>query len=372
MQKVCLFGLWTLACFFISINVIAQTTSNTNNPDWDNGGDWSGAAPGYDMQRSAILANNSNISDPITVNDGYTLTINAGVTLTTNEVITVKEGGTLIINGNLVGTDGGKEFKVEKGVFTVNSGGSFDWAGYWTSNDNPATITIDGSMNVDGDLTNSVTIGGSGQLTVQGTVENNGTIGGSTGNDTGTLPIELTSFQAEQSESGLRVFWESAVEVNNDFYLLERSYDGKNWTELVRLAGAGNSDQPITYEFFDIPPAFGRVYYRLTQTDFDGTSETFPLITANYKNPEGNKVKAYPTLVTSDISELRIDDIWGIVKDYELNLYDLNGKVYEVAISSTQNGYIAVPLQGRSTHGLHILRGHINGTRITEKFIFSH
>ncbi|MFY0626719.1 MAG: T9SS type A sorting domain-containing protein [Reichenbachiella sp.] len=289
-----------IVVFFSSAKVEAQTTSNTINPDWDGGGDWTGNAPGYDMSESAILDNNSTITDPITVNDGYTLTINAGAVLTTNEVITVKEGGTLIVNGTITGTDGGKEFKIEKGTFIVNSGGSFNWDGYWTSNDNPATITVNGSVSVEGNLDNSVTIEGGGSISVLGTLNNGGEIfgcddGGADCCPAGVcaLPVELLHFEATKRNNATVIFWSTASELNNDFFTVLRSEDHITWVEVATISGAGNSSSILNYQFIDHFHSSSTVYYQLKQTDYDEaysyssiiSVSNLPLSFSIYPNP---------------------------------------------------------------------------------------
>ncbi|MEN8248508.1 MAG: hypothetical protein ABFS32_06215, partial [Bacteroidota bacterium] len=142
--------------------------------DWNNSADWSGTAPGFNTNQSAILRHNSIVTSPITVNNGDTLVIATGVTLTTSESITIKEGGTLIINGLLIGTDTNKEFKVGKGGLVINATGALDWDGFWNSNDSPASIQIAGSVSIGGDMSNKVTISGSGSISVGGTLNNDG------------------------------------------------------------------------------------------------------------------------------------------------------------------------------------------------------
>jgi hypothetical protein len=97
------------------------------------------------------------------------------------------------------------------------------------------------------------------------------------------LPIDLLSFTASAGEEDIELKWSTATETNNDFFTLEKSRDGRNFEWVANLEGAGNSKNVLNYEFTDTRPFAGTSYYRLTQTDFDGTSETFPLITVHLK-----------------------------------------------------------------------------------------
>lgn len=90
------------------------------------------------------------------------------------------------------------------------------------------------------------------------------------------LPIELVEFNAEATaKKQVLTNWITASEVNNDFFTIERSIDGKTWEEASRIQGVGNSSYQNEYEFVDENPFSGISYYRLKQTDFDGRTEIF-------------------------------------------------------------------------------------------------
>ncbi len=86
------------------------------------------------------------------------------------------------------------------------------------------------------------------------------------------LPIELLSFKAEALESTVKLTWETASELNNDYFTLLKSKDGENYEEVTTIIGAGNSTEVLAYSFVDERPLNGISYYKLTQTDFDGTT----------------------------------------------------------------------------------------------------
>lgn len=93
------------------------------------------------------------------------------------------------------------------------------------------------------------------------------------------LPIELISFTGKNNGSYNLLEWTTASEVNNNFFTLERSTNGNDWTEIAKIDGTGNSSIHVNYQFKDYSYLFGSYnYYRLSQTDFDGTKETFDVI----------------------------------------------------------------------------------------------
>jgi hypothetical protein len=88
------------------------------------------------------------------------------------------------------------------------------------------------------------------------------------------LPVELVSFTAQaQGPAAVRLAWATATEKNNAGFTPERSTDGRSFTALGRVAGAGSSTAPHSYSFLDgrLPAGAALLYYRLRQTDRDST-----------------------------------------------------------------------------------------------------
>ena len=88
------------------------------------------------------------------------------------------------------------------------------------------------------------------------------------------LPITLVSFDAQNIDNKkVNVNWVTASEEGNSFYTIERSSNGKDFSDIGYVSGAGNSETTLTYSFTDAKPLFGVSYYRLKQTDFNGEFE---------------------------------------------------------------------------------------------------
>jgi hypothetical protein len=104
-----------------------------------------------------------------------------------------------------------------------------------------------------------------------------------------SLPVELMSFSANQAEGLIKIEWETLSEINNDYFLLEKTYDGVHFYEIDRVKGRGTYPFRSQYSSFDKEPSEGVNYYRLTQFDFDGKSETLQIICCNFIS-EGRSV----------------------------------------------------------------------------------
>lgn len=114
---------------------------------------------------------------------------------------------------------------------------------------------------------------------------------GSSGLDN-PLPVELLSFNATAENEKVNLKWVTASELNNDFFTVQHSIDGVEFTSLGNVAGQGTKQSATTYNFVDYSPMAGINYYRLKQTDFDGTSSYSNIIAINldlewllYPNP---------------------------------------------------------------------------------------
>lgn len=85
------------------------------------------------------------------------------------------------------------------------------------------------------------------------------------------LPIELLYFDAyKDKDKKVALTWETATEINNAYFTIERSTDGINFYTILTVPGAGNSTRTLEYAAFDESPVNGWNYYRLKQTDYDG------------------------------------------------------------------------------------------------------
>lgn len=90
------------------------------------------------------------------------------------------------------------------------------------------------------------------------------------------LPVELSDFDGEKIEEANLLHWQTQSENNSSYFTLERSIDIKTWDVISIEPAAGNSQSLVTYSFVDRGFANGAVnYYRLSQTDIDGSTELF-------------------------------------------------------------------------------------------------
>ncbi|WP_206073115.1 SGNH/GDSL hydrolase family protein [Pontibacter flavimaris] len=111
------------------------------------------------------------------------------------------------------------------------------------------------------------------------------------------LPVELKSFHAALSAGGVLLEWETASEVNNDRFEVERKLENESFTLLGAVPGAGDSQLPLKYTFRDVELMEGQVYYRLRQVDTYGTSSYSKVVAVHSKRTTAPTARLYPNLV---------------------------------------------------------------------------
>ncbi|MFN4233466.1 MAG: T9SS type A sorting domain-containing protein [Bacteroidia bacterium] len=139
--------------------------------------------------------------------------------------------------------------------------------------------------------------------------------------DQSPLPIKLLNFSAINiNNQYVKLYWQTALEINNDFFTIERSINGLEWEEVSKIKGAGNSNTLLNYSTFDNNPYSGVSYYRLKQTDFDGQFEYFDIRSVKIDNLINSQVFVYPNptenIITiigdeTDLENLKIYNMLG-------------------------------------------------------------
>lgn len=174
------------------------------------------------------------------------------------------------------------------------------------------------------------------------------------------LPIELLIFDSKLVENGVKLFWSTASEVNNDFFTLEKSTDGFDFHEIGFVRGSGNTTELKNYSFIDDNPSQGLSFYRLKQTDYDGVftySDIIPVkFTFNDKlftvqpNPakEKTEISYFSNGVNS--SNIKFTDMQGRTRK-EIERDDKEGlNKFNVDISNFAKGMYFITLDNGTDH----------------------
>ncbi len=157
------------------------------------------------------------------------------------------------------------------------------------------------------------------------------------------LPIEILNLQAvwaNKLNTIANVSWQTVSEINNHYFIIERSYDGSNWEmagKVFSSAANGTSNTLLNYVFTDnnIKPINEStiVYYRLKQIDLNANFKIFGPLELNRNNTTGFDVNIYPNPAYKTIY-ISTPIIFSNIKDnIEIKIFDMVGK--EVANFNT-------------------------------------
>jgi len=106
-----------------------------------------------------------------------------------------------------------------------------------------------------------------------------------------TLPVGLLYFHAKaESDNTVKLDWATGNEINNSHFDIERSVDAYVFESIAQIQGAGNSEVEVQYDARDEQPLPGISYYRLKQTDFDGTYTYHSIIQINIEESDPYQV----------------------------------------------------------------------------------
>jgi len=180
-------------------------------------------------------------------------------------------------------------------------------------------------------------------------------------------PVTLLHYTGEVQNDGNLLKWSTASETINDYFTLESSVDGITFDFLANVDGSGTTTDLSTYDFLDRDAASGTSYYRLSQTDFDGTFEYLGIIALD---------RGETALEISSISPVPALHNVEILFDYNANteisisVIDAIGRTAMSEIFTAQNGINTADLNVSDLSGgvyfIHITDG---AHTMTKKFI---
>jgi len=197
------------------------------------------------------------------------------------------------------------------------------------------------------------------------------TIGSKTGKN--KLPVNLLSFTAKYKNEKVNLDWTTSSEINNDYFTVERTLDFDKITDIGKVAsyGEGNSTTLQNYSTWDFEPVNGAInYYRLRQTDKDGTTT----IASEYVPVRVGLNSVFDIKYVSVSSENSIDVIFDYDSNQPVNyvLYDLTGRmVANGTRSNVDKGIYMLKMDGsKLAHGMYMITLRNKDKVVSKKFVY--
>ncbi|MCB9032595.1 MAG: T9SS type A sorting domain-containing protein [Chitinophagales bacterium] len=158
----------------------------------------------------------------------------------------------------------------------------------------------------------------------------------------GPLPVELLSFTGTNMGDYNKLEWITASEINSKEFVIEKSTDITNWTNIGVITAAGFSSEELNYSFIDNAPNVGNNYYRLKIINTDGTFEYSKVINLPiadytgiinvYPNPTSHNINVVVSSKSNQSATLEIFDVIGKQMVFETKSLNsgLNTMSYDV------------------------------------------
>lgn len=158
------------------------------------------------------------------------------------------------------------------------------------------------------------------------------------------LPIQLLSFDAKVNTLTEEVvlIWRTASEINNDYFVIEKTTDFEDYKFVVEVKGSGNAYHEIAYESTDQSPSIGTSYYRLKQVDYDGQYTYSDFVSIDYSRKFHSGVSVYPN---PNLGTNILLDISHFEPNTQANIKVMNstGEVFydDEVITDDQGGFLS-------------------------------
>lgn len=179
--------------------------------------------------------------------------------------------------------------------------------------------------------------------------------------DCTVLLTELSAFNAIKDQANVKINWTTQSESNSDYFIVERSSDGVNYTEIKRVAARGNSSLASDYACYDYSPDYGKNYYRLKMVDRNGVTKNSGLSVVDFSAEVSDVLNLFPNPTNGELNlELYIVQSGAVLLEY----FDYTGRlVYSESVNLT-SGFNKVNSSIETLpNGVYTLKVHFNAER---------
>jgi len=193
-------------------------------------------------------------------------------------------------------------------------------------------------------ISGSATQGNAARLFTTASQSAFGIFTGTQGNNN-PLPVSYLSFTAKSVGSDVALNWQTASELNNKGFYVERSVDGSDFVSFGFVKGNGNSNKLLAYTAVDVNAfenaGVNTLYYRLRQVDFDGTETLSDIRKVEQKETLNNQVSLFPNPFTEVVS---VQIVSSEATTASIEVIDMNGRSVTQFATSLQAGLQHIPL----------------------------
>lgn len=89
------------------------------------------------------------------------------------------------------------------------------------------------------------------------------------------LSVRLAYFNADKSTEGVKIKWATSTQENSKLFVIEKSHDGIEWTQVGQLPASGTINDYQEYQLTDYSPRSGDSYYRLIEVETNNSEKIY-------------------------------------------------------------------------------------------------
>jgi hypothetical protein len=171
------------------------------------------------------------------------------------------------------------------------------------------------------------------------------------------ISIDLLSFEAHMNGTHVDIQWVTAYERNSDHYVVERSSDGRDFEEVMRVDGAGKSNMIIKYFDVDATPIEGVSYYRLKQATTNGQFVYSGLVPVDFDASGAPGMGIFSNSVNDEAAAVHLQSL----VNEEVLVVVRNGSGEEgyakIHISEIDGSVTATDIDGHLVKGTYLITG---------------
>lgn len=189
--------------------------------------------------------------------------------------------------------------------------------------------------------------------------------------DMAVMPVTLQSFATTLNNNNeVNVNWTTATQSNVSHFVVQRSIDGKNFSEAGIVFSKGNSAISVNYSLTDNISSVkaNLIYYRLCTVDLDGRLQYSDIRTVRISNTaaQGISVVTYPNPASNEL-RVTIPSTWQN-KRVSYELFDVYGQLSKIVEEGTSLQTETINVS-KLTSGMYIMKVNCEGQSIIQKVI---
>ncbi|MBL0135401.1 MAG: T9SS type A sorting domain-containing protein [Chitinophagaceae bacterium] len=181
----------------------------------------------------------------------------------------------------------------------------------------------------------------------------------------GFIPVKFVSFEGAVINNQVQLKWSTLNEMDNDYFQIERSTDGRKFSPIGKIKGQLNSTSLSTYNFTDPNPNKGVSYYQLKQVDIDEHFSVSKVVRVTVTDKGSFGLVIFPNPIKGN--EINLSFLESINNSITVKIFDLAGKLQLNQQVSVENQNTSI--RHTLANGIYILKVSTAQNEYSQKII---